>query len=98
MVLKPAMPASPTAQAKAAGTGTDAPPFPPINSPGGIQPNKTPMAVNFPATPKKALPPEANTPVLIQKILDVTTLEDLRSTVQLPNRFEHIRSFANVSG
>jgi hypothetical protein len=40
--------------------------------------------VNFPATPKKALPPEANTPVLIQRILDVTTLEDLRSMLDNP--------------
>jgi hypothetical protein len=61
-----------------------APTAKPINTPGADQPNKTPMAVTVPATPKKALPPEANTPVLAQLILDKTVFDDLLSMLDNP--------------
>jgi transcriptional regulator with XRE-family HTH domain len=84
LAAKPAVvPASPIA--KAAAAGADAPPpFPPITTPGAERLSPTPMPVNFPAIVRKALPPEANTPVLIQRILDVTTLDDLRSMLDNP--------------
>jgi DNA-binding XRE family transcriptional regulator len=76
---------TPAAKPKLAGSGADpSPTFPPITTPGANQPNTNPMATNFPAIVRKALPPEANTPVLIQKILDVTTLEDLCSMLDNP--------------
>jgi transcriptional regulator with XRE-family HTH domain len=75
---KPAVPASPTAKAPTGDPGAD-PTYPPTGTPGADRLAPTPMPVNPPATPKKALPPEANTPVLIQRILDVTTLDDLLS-------------------
>jgi transcriptional regulator with XRE-family HTH domain len=60
----------------AAGDPGADPTYPPTGTPGADRPNKTEMQ-SGPAAPSKALPPEANTPVLIQKILDVTTLDDL---------------------
>jgi hypothetical protein len=74
---------SPIGKAKAASTGADAPPFPPITTPNADRPNQNEMQ-SGPAAPSKALPPEANTPVLIQKILDVTTLDDLRLLLNNP--------------
>jgi hypothetical protein len=85
-VPKPALTVpTPAAKTKLAGSGADpSPPFPPITTPGANQPNKNQMATNFPAIVRKALPPEANTPVLIQRILDVTTLDDLCSMLDNP--------------
>jgi transcriptional regulator with XRE-family HTH domain len=70
---KPAAPASPTGKAKAA----DAPPFPPINTPGGSQPNKTPMA-SGPKAPSIILSADLDSPVKIQAVLDKMNLHDLR--------------------
>jgi DNA-binding XRE family transcriptional regulator len=73
------------APTKLAGSGGDSSPtFPKVTTPGADQPNKNQMATNFPAIVRKALPPEANTPVLIQRILDVTTLDDLCSMLDNP--------------
>jgi hypothetical protein len=77
-------PASPKAKAKSGGGDPGADPvYPATGSPGADRPNKTEMQ-SGPAAPKKALPPEANTPVLIQKILDVTELDDLRLLLNNP--------------
>jgi DNA-binding XRE family transcriptional regulator len=83
MVPKPAAPASPKAKAQPAGDPGADPTYPPTGTPGAERPNKTEMPTGS-AAPKKALPPEANTPVLIQKILDVTTLDDLRLLLNNP--------------
>jgi transcriptional regulator with XRE-family HTH domain len=69
-----------TTKAQSAGP---AHPAPPISMSSATRPNAVPMPVNR-ARPKKALPPEANTPVLIQRILDVTELDDLRLMLDNP--------------
>jgi transcriptional regulator with XRE-family HTH domain len=82
---KPAsVPASAKAKAQPAGgdPGSD-PTYPPTGTPGASRPNKTEME-SGPAAPSKALSVTANTPVLIQKILDVTTLDDLRLLLNNP--------------
>jgi transcriptional regulator with XRE-family HTH domain len=80
---KPAAPASPKAKAQPAGDPGPDPVYPATGSPGADRPNQNEMQ-SGPAAPSKALPPEANTPVLIQKILDVTTLDDLRLLLNNP--------------
>jgi hypothetical protein len=81
---KPAVPASPKAKAQPAGDPGSDPTYPPTGTPGADRLAPTPMPVSFPATPRKALPPEANTPVLVQRILDVTALDDLLSMLGNP--------------
>lgn len=67
-----------TTKAQSAG-----PTHPPISISSATRPNPVSMPVNG-TRPKKALPPEANTPVLIQRILDVTELDDLRLMLDNP--------------
>jgi transcriptional regulator with XRE-family HTH domain len=83
LLPKPAAPAPPKAKTQPAGDPGADPIYPPTGTPGADRPNKTEMPTG-PAAPKKALPPEANTPVLIQKILDVTELDDLRLMLNNP--------------
>jgi transcriptional regulator with XRE-family HTH domain len=80
---KPAAPASPKAKAQPMGDPGSDPVYPPARTAGGDQPNTNEME-SGPAAPSKALPVTANTPVLIQKILDVTTLDDLRLLLNNP--------------
>jgi hypothetical protein len=72
---------APTMKPKLAGSGADAPT---IATPGSVQPNKNQMAVNVPAPEKKSLPTTANTPVLVQLILDKTVFGDLLSMLDNP--------------
>jgi hypothetical protein len=55
-----------------------------LSPPGSTRLSPTPMPVNYPRPEKKALPPAADTPVLIQRILDVTNIDDLRSMLDNP--------------
>lgn len=66
----------PTPTAKPAITTPATPQTPAPIKTGNMVENRRPAEK---APVKKALPPEANTPVLIQRILDVTTLDDLLS-------------------
>src|SRR6476619_4557464 len=73
-----------TAKTKPAGDTGAYPIYPPTVTPGGNQPNTNKMPVTVPAIVKKALPPEANTPVLVQLVLDKTVFDDLLSMLDNP--------------